>query len=309
MTAGMPRIEHIYQNWMLDSTRWQQFKVRDDDIVVATPYKSGTTWMQTIVLHLIFQDLQVREVHAFSPWLDRRLYPLAPILDRLEAQTHRRCIKSHLPLDGLIYFPQAKYIVVGRDARDVFMSLWNHDSHFTPEYYETLNNTPGRVGDPLPPCPDNPRDYWHNWITRGWFAWESEGYPHWSNMRHIQTWWNYRHLPNILMVHYNDLLKDLPSEIQRIADYLSIELSSEMLASIANLVTFSRMKEDAEQILPGIEFSFIGGAQTFINKGTNGRWREVLTEDDLKLYEAAVARNLTPDCADRLEHGRQEAQG
>ena len=44
--------------------------------------------------------------------------------------------------------------------------------------------------------------------------------------------------------------------------------------------------------------------QTFINKGTNGHWRDILTADDLKLYEAAMARELTPDCAHWLQHGR-----
>jgi aryl sulfotransferase len=304
MTDALPQIEHVYQNWILDSTRWQHFTPRSDDIIIATPYKSGTTWMQTIVLHLIFQDLQVHPVNELSPWLDRRVAPLDQVISLLEAQSHRRCIKTHLPLDGLIYYPQVKYIVVSRDARDVFMSLWNHETHFTPEIRDINNNTPGRVGDPLPPTPDNIREFWHGWITRGWFEWESEGYPHWSNMRHVQTWWNYRHLPNILMVHFNDLLKDLSGEIRRIADYLDIEVAPEMLASISDLVTFSSMKENAEQLLPGIDFVFTGGAQTFINKGTNGRWRDVLTEDDLKLYEAAVARELTPDCAQWLENGR-----
>ena len=50
---------------------------------------------------------------------------------RLEAQAHRRFIKSHLPLDALPYFPQVRYIVVVRDPRDVFMSFWNHYSAMT----------------------------------------------------------------------------------------------------------------------------------------------------------------------------------
>src|SRR5215211_1846721 len=121
MTDAIPEIKHIYQNWMLDSTRWQHFQPRADDIVVATPYKSGTTWMQTIVLHLIFQDLELRDVDQLSPWIDLRWWPLDTILDRIEAQKHRRVVKSHLPLDGLRFFPEAKYIFIGRDPRDVFM--------------------------------------------------------------------------------------------------------------------------------------------------------------------------------------------
>ena len=41
MTAQLPRVEHIYQNHLLDSIRWSHIEPRDDDIVVATPYKSG----------------------------------------------------------------------------------------------------------------------------------------------------------------------------------------------------------------------------------------------------------------------------
>ncbi len=304
MTDAFPQIEHVYQNHTLDSTRWQHFKPREDDIIIATPYKSGTTWMQNIVMHLVFQDVQLRSINEFSPWFDARWVPLDEEISRVEAKTQRRCIKSHLPLDGLIYFQEASYIVVGRDPRDVFMSLWNHYSHFTPQIFGVLNDTPGRVGDPFPPCPENIRDFWQDWISRGWFDWEREGYPFWSNFHHVQTWWNYRHLPNILFVHYNDLLRDLSGEIRRIAEYLSIEVSDEMIASIAEAVRFDSMKANAEKIVPGAEFSWTGGAQTFIHKGTNGRWREVLTEDDLKLYDAAVARELTPDCAEWLEHGR-----
>lgn len=304
MIDSLPQVKHICQNHTLDSTRWERYTPRAEDVIVATPFKSGTTWMQTIVLHLIFQDLQPRGVDEFSPWLDRRWLPLDEVIGRLEAQTQRRCIKSHLPLDALPYFAQVKYIVVGRDARDVFMSLWNHYSNYTTGQYERINNTPGRVGDPMPICPENIRELWQGWISRGWFAWESEGYPYWGTLRHIQSWWDYRHLPNILFVHYNDLLSDLPGEIRRVADYLNIQVSADMLTSIAEAVSFQNMKENAEQIVPGVERIFKGGAQTFINKGTNGRWREVLTDDDLKLYDAAVARELTPDCATWLEHGR-----
>ena len=48
------------------------YRPRHDDVIVATPYKSGTTSMQAIVLHLIFQDLEVRDVDGLSPWIDVR---------------------------------------------------------------------------------------------------------------------------------------------------------------------------------------------------------------------------------------------
>lgn len=301
MYTQLPQRQHIYQNHHLDSTRWDAYLPRDDDIVIATPYKSGTTWMQNIIMHLIFQDLQIRQAWEYSPWLDMRLAPLSEIIDKLEAQKHRRFIKTHLPLDGLPYHSEPKYIVVGRDGRDVFMSLWNHYRNFTPEFFEEMNN-----GDyvPLAECPDDIHELWQMWITQGWFDWETEGYPFWSNFHHIQTWWDYKDLPNIFFVHYNDLLADLEGEIRRIADYLEITVPDDMLLKIVDAVTFKTMKKNAEKLMTGSGFK--GGAKTFIYKGTNGRWHDILTAGELKLYETVVQRELTSDCARWLENGRLE---
>ena len=82
-----------------------------------------------------------------SPWIDSRfLGPIEPMLESIEAQTHQRFIKSHLAADGLRFFDEAKYIVVGRDTRDVFMSLWNHYSAYTDLAYSLFNDAdrPGR---------------------------------------------------------------------------------------------------------------------------------------------------------------------
>ncbi len=304
MTGRLPRVEHTYQNHLMDSTRWDHVQPRSDDVIIATPIKSGTTWMQSIVLHLIFRDLQPKAINDYSPWVDNRLSPVEEMAAKVEAQTHRRCLKSHLPLDGLCHVEQVKYIVVGRDPRDVFMSLWNHYSAYTPAMFEAMNETPGRVGPPMPPCPDDIREFWNLWINTGWFDWESEGYPHWSNFRHVQTWWNYKQLSNILLVHFNDLLADLEGEIARIAAYLVIECPPATLTEIAEMVKFQSMKRDAEKLEPDAHLRFKGGAKTFINKGTNGRWRSVLTASDLEMYDAAVARELTPDCHRWLEQGR-----
>ena len=308
MSATKPRVRHIYLNHHLDSTRWQAYTPRDDDIIIAPYMKSGTTWMQTIVSHLIFQDLQLRSLMEVSPWVDTRLWPitkmeLAKVLNAIE---HRRFLKSHLPLDGLPFYPTVKYIVVGRDARDVFLSLWNHYRNYTPEFYERANQPLGEDEQPLPRCPQDVRQFWRKWMTRGWFEWESQGYPFWSLLHHTQTWWDFRDLPNILFVHYNDLLQDLKGEILRVARFLEIDVSEGLLSDIAEAVSFGRMKRQADQLVPDHEVTFKSGAQVFVNKGTSGRWRSVLNEEDLELYEAVVARELSPACARWLEHGRRQ---
>ena len=221
--ADLPQRTRVYQNHHLDSTRWNWFTPRDDDIIIATSYKAGTTLMQTIVGNLLFPDGKLPGPASFiSPWLDFRIIPLELVFGQLEEQQHRRYIKTHTPLDGLPYYESAKYICVSRDPRDVFMSLLHHWESHTDEFYEAANNTPGRVGDPFPHFGGEIKSIWRDWITRNWFDWEIGGYPYWSHLSYSLTFWNYRHLPNILFVHYADMLADLRGEIGRIADHLEI---------------------------------------------------------------------------------------
>lgn len=305
MLVQLPQVVHQYQSYLIDSTRWERFIPRDDDIVIATAPKTGTTWTQYIVENLIFLEQELPPLYEISPWLDQLLAPIDEVIAKLNAQNHRRFIKTHLPLDGLPFYRQIKYIVVGRDPRDAAMSFWNHYSNFTDQNYARSNDRPGRFGDPLPRCPEDIHEYWHNWFTRGWFEWLTEGYPTLGTMHHAQTWWNFRHLDNILFVHYNDLLADLQGEIRRIAAFLNIDLSDRMVGELAEATSFSTMKEKAEMVAPGGGMPWKGGAQTFIFKGTNGRWKDVFSAEELALYDAAVARVLTPDCVQWLEQGRK----
>lgn len=117
-----------YRSVVADSSRWHGFAFRDDDIVISTPPKCGTTWMQTMCALLIFQtaDLPGR-MTELSPWLDMQTDTVENVFARLQAQRHRRFIKSHTALDGLPYDERVTYICVGRDSRDVALS-W--DRHF-----------------------------------------------------------------------------------------------------------------------------------------------------------------------------------
>jgi aryl sulfotransferase len=302
--SNLPQIEHIYQNHHLDSRRWNWFTSRDDDIIIATSYKAGTTFMQTIVSNLLFPDGDPPGPPMIvSAWVDGRTYPLEDTLTQLEQQTHRRFIKAHLPLDGLRYFENVKYICVSRDPRDVFMSLMNHWGNFTPEMYKIFNETPGRVGEPFPQFVDDVKATWRTWITKGGFEWQNQGYPFWSHLDHALTFWKFRHLPNILMVHFNDLLADLDGEMRRIAEYLEISVTEELWPDVVKRSTFAEVKKDPKKIVgETVDISFKGGADAFIYKGDNGRWVGVLDDEDLALYEKAMAE-LPADYANWLQNG------
>jgi aryl sulfotransferase len=124
-----PKKTREFHNHHFDSTIWNDFKFRDDDIIIATYGKSGTTWMQQIVSQLLFDGAENLDVSEMSPWLDLRVPPKEEKLAAVEAQIHRRFLKTHLPVDALVFSPQAKYIYIGRDGRDIVWSLYNHHAN------------------------------------------------------------------------------------------------------------------------------------------------------------------------------------
>lgn len=297
-----PRKTREMHNHHFDSTIWNDFRFRDDDIVIATYAKSGTTWTQQIIAQLLFDGAEGLEVAEMSPWLDLRVPPKAVKLAEVEAQTHRRFLKTHLPVDALVFSPKAKYIYIGRDARDVMFSMYNHHANANEAWYAALNDTPGRVGPPIGKPPVSVRDYFLEWLER-------DGHPFWPFWENVASWWAIRHLPNVLLLHFADLKADMPGQIRRIAEYLSIPIDETRWPAILEHCSFAYMKANATKSVPLGGAFWDGGAQTFIHKGVNGRWRDVLTAEDCRAYEDRALRELGPGCAKWLSDGAAAGPG
>lgn len=240
-------------------------------------------------------DLAVAEV---SPWLDLRVPPAAVKLAALEAQTHRRFIKTHLPVDALVYAPQAKYIHIARDGRDVVWSLYNHHANANDLWYQALNDTPGLVGPPIDRPPASILQYFREWL-------DGDGYPFWSYWENVASWWAIRDLPNLLLVHFEDLRRDLPAQMRRIAAFLDIPIDEARFPTMVEHCGFDWMKANAAKAAPLGGAFWDGGAEQFINKGTNGRWRDVLTPEDNQRYEAMARARLGDECAAWLATGQR----
>lgn len=283
-------------NHHFDSTIWNDFSFRDDDIVIATYAKSGTTWLQQIVSQLIFQGAENLEVAEMSPWLDLRVPHKDIKLPQVEAMQHRRFIKTHLPVDALVFSPKARYIYIGRDGRDVVWSMYNHHVNANELWYQALNETPGRVGPPIDKPVDSIVQYYHDWLDK-------DGFPFWSFWENISSWWNVRQLPNVLLLHYARLKEDMPGEIRRIADFLGISIDPSSWETILEHCSFEYMKQHATRSVPLGGAFWDGGSQTFINKGVNGRWKDMLSREESARYESMAEEKLGKDCAHWLKTG------
>lgn len=291
-----PRKTREFHNHHFDSTVWNNFKFRDDDIVIGTWGKSGTTWTQQIVGQLLFNGDPDVAVSELSPWVDLRIPPKEVKLPMLEAQTHRRFLKTHLPVDALVFSPKARYIYIGRDGRDVVWSMYNHHASANALWYAAMNDTPGRVGPPIDPPTDDIRQYFLDWL-------EKDGFPFWPFWENIRSWWEIRNLPNVKLLHYNDMKADMPGQIRNIAAHLQIPIDEGRWPAILEHGSIDYMRDNGDKTVPLGGAIFEGGAKTFINKGTNGRWRDVLNAEDNARYEAAARRELGDECAQWLLSG------
>jgi aryl sulfotransferase len=289
-----PRKTREILNAALDSTRWNGFEFRSDDIVIGTWSKSGTTLTQQVVAQLVFNGDADAFGQELSPWPDFRFVPADEVLAMARKQHHRRFLKTHLPVDALVFSPKAKYIYIGRDARDVFWSWHHHHSILADASYE-LANPADRTWAEFPrPDPDIRRAY-NEWLDK-------DGYPVFPFWSHVQSWWDIRLLPNIKLIHFNGLCADLSSAIRDIAGYLDIAIDEAAFPKILEHCSLEFMRKCAAKssVLDAI---FQGGGGNFINKGTNGRWKDVLSVEEIAKCDQEAAKHLSPDCAHWLKTG------
>ena len=207
-------------------------------------------------------------------------------------------------MDALRFSPKAKYLYVVRDGRDVAWSMHNHHLGFTEQVYPMFNNVFGREGDPLvpPPTPDVAQ-YFREWLDGGGLP---VGVSFWQ---HVQGWYDVRHLPNVLLLHFNNLKTDLRGGDAAHRRVSSTSRSTRRTCrAMLEHCSLDYMRRTASEHSPILDMVFQQGGATFFNKGTNGRWKDALTAADLEKYDRLVRENLTPDCARWMATGELPAR-
>jgi len=294
-----------YRSIVADSQRWEGFEFRDDDIVISTPAKCGTTWMQMLCALVIFQTPELPDrLTELSPWLDMQTAPRDEVVAALEAQEHRRFIKSHTPLDGLPYDERVTYICVGRDPRDVAVSWDNHFANMNLEAFigaraaaVGLDDLAEVMPDGPPIPPEDPRERFWQWVDD-----DTEPGAGTSNLRatlhHLSTFWDVRDEPNILLFHYTDLKADLEGQLRRLAAALAVELDEDRVSELVQAATFDSMRDRAERLAPEVQTDgFWNDTNRFFHAGSSGQWHQFMGPEDAERYEKRVSTLASPDLA------------
>ncbi len=289
----------LYRSGLTDSSRWAAFDLRPGDIVISTPSKCGTTWMQMICALLIFRSADLpAPLTSLSPWLDMRLCPPADVRRRLEDQTHRRFIKTHTPLDGLPRVDGVSYVVVGRDPRDVAVSTDHHRANLNRDRIESM----------LPPArtptirPDDQRERLLQWIRD-----DRSPATNLDSLRavveHLAGAWSRRHDPAVVLLHFADLGRDLEGQMRTLAGRLDMAVPETRWPALVDAATFERMRERAADLVPDERLGLFTDRPAFFRCGRSNQWRGILTGRDLDEYQRRLHSLAPQDCARWLEAG------
>ncbi|XP_004930150.3 sulfotransferase 1B1 isoform X1 [Bombyx mori] len=284
-----PEIENIYN-----------IEVRPTDTFIVTFPRSGTTWTQEIVW-LLLNDLdyaKAASLHIVERFVnigtsiwglasrktqtykeiemnkeDRRKFEkvIVPGCELLAAATDPRFIKSHLPLSMLPpnLIETAKVVYVGRDPRDLVVSLY---------HFSRLISVPLYTGD----------------FKTFWNMYMNDNVVRAPHLSHVKEAWDLRNHPNMLFLFYEELKQDLPGTIKRIAIFFNKTYTGEQISGLCKHVHIDNFRNNDSvnvNFLSKVD-GLIPGEEPFIRKGKVGGWRDYFDEEMTKECERWMAKKV-----------------
>ena len=259
------------------------FKPRPSDVLITTPPKAGTTWMQQI-LH----QMRTKGDDAFSnifevvPWLEfpRHGLVVEEQLAAYERIPEPRIFKTHCTYSQTPGVDTVRIVLSSRDPRDCCISFYHHLQGLTDEVKAQRNI----------PHTDDFDAFFERWLSfAAWF-------------RNIQSWWPYKDQPNVLWLRYEEMKADLPGAVDRLSRFLGWPLDEAQKAKVVEHSSFAWMKQNAQRFTTMVGSDkphFKAGA--FIRKGKVGDYKTQLSAEQEARVLAKAREMLTEECLAFLE--------
>lgn len=239
--------------------------------------------MQAILLHLIHQQPRLpAPLGELSPWVDHLAEPVEAVAARLDAQRHRRVLKTHTPLDGVPRHCGVTYVVVARHPLDAAVSLYHQGTNIDRQRLEQLTGV-SSASSTRPPI--------EQWLQR-WVEAEADPVEELDSLpgvlRHLSDAWSRRRSSNLLLVHYADLLSDLEGQMRHLASMLDLDPPSASWRGLIEAVTFQSMRARAAELVPD-PTGILRDPAAFFRRGYSGDAEELLDDMTLQRYQERSA--------------------
>ena len=275
--VAFQKFQHRFKNW----------KVREDDIYVLTFPKNGTTWTQELVW-LLQNDCDFEQAKTITldkrfPFMDspvlmelnkEQLPPFlqGDILKTMEDMPSPRFIKSHLRFcllpDDLI--EKSKVVICLRNPKDTVVSYYHHMKLSRAHGYKGDFATYfGLFMDNLVMCS-----------------------PYFEKVKEA---WELRNHPNVCLLFFEDMKKDLATSVRKVARFLGKEVPEEKVEALVDHLSFKKMKNNsAVNKEEAKALNFFSADGDFMRKGEVGDWKNYFTDEMNKRMDEAIVKNFKP---------------
>ncbi|XP_013180692.1 PREDICTED: sulfotransferase 1C4-like isoform X3 [Papilio xuthus] len=294
-----PKNYFLINNYKNDAANIYNMPLRPDDIFVASFPRSGTTWTQELVW-LLASDLDYSKAAAiplqarytfleFSMYLSKEILNAVKnenagkedqlkILDILSApgsqlaaqMSSPRFLKTHLPMSLLppTLLDSTKVLYVARNPLDVAVSYYHLNKLYKLSNY---------IGDF--------KSFWELFI---------KNMVNWAPyFEHLKEAWQLRHHPNMLFLFYEELSKDLPATVQRVADFLGKKITSDQLTQLCSHLSFENFKNNPSVNQDELKtLGMLSEKESFIRNGKSGGWRDYFDEEMTREAQLWIDNNL-----------------
>jgi aryl sulfotransferase len=258
--------------------------------------------MQSIVGMLLLDRIDLPPIGTISPWLDMKIRTEDEVFTLLEAQAHRRFIKTHTPLDGLPMVPSVTYICVVRHPLDVVLSGHDHSQNMREERVKKLKELRKAAEAPdedIPAseeAPEDPGDYLR------WFI-DNHERPTGSGpngledyCEQILTYWDAREAANVHLFHYADMWNDLDGQMRRVAAALGVKVDEQRWPAFVDAAGLASMRSRAAATAPDAHLGVWVDPERFFRSGGTRDWASLLSADDIAHFDERL-RSLAEDAA------------
>ncbi|MDQ5854440.1 MAG: sulfotransferase domain-containing protein [Chloroflexota bacterium] len=247
------------QSPRLKQRAFQGYRPTNHDVFVCSYVRSGTNWTMQIAYQIAHGGRgDYQHIHDVVPWPEAPMPRIVRLSDENtyeRAPTGLRVIKTHLESNYVPYSPDARYIVVVRDPKEVFVSSYFFSG------FMLARSTMVPVAE------------WHDMFL-------SDVFPHGSWVEHLCSYWSWRSRPNVLILTYGEMKADLEGAVRRIAGLMGVELSAEELALVVEKSSFRYMKGINHKFAPALPFPLNRLARpVMVRKGERGGASELLTRE------------------------------
>ncbi|XP_037049220.1 luciferin sulfotransferase-like [Bradysia coprophila] len=257
----------------------QEFEVRSDDVLLCGISKSGTTWAQEMVWlinnnldyetaksqNLLYERFRLLEYESLKANETEILGLNDSEIDLLNRTKSPRHIKCHLPMAFLptaVWKIQPKIIYVMRNPKDAAISYYHH--------MKSMRGFKGNLDDFF-------GLYLSGQVLCG---------PYFD---HVMGFWKLRHLPNILLLTYEDMKRDLKDVLQKIADFLGKSLSNDEIHTLYEHLQVDSMRQNPScNFEERIQKAAINKEFKFIRRGIAGAYKDEMPAHWINKFDEEI---------------------